>query len=313
MQLGPDQWFDSVVDGRKVKNMRRRMALFPEDAGTLWIGAFTHRLTLTDAGDDWFDHEITSAPVEIEVRPHPPTDDWWLPVRRIEVSDNWSNAPDQLAAGEGVLRVIRIEAVGIPPDLLPPMPDLKSPSALIFPHPEKRLVTLSPEGPVSVAFWRWTILPARPPSAILEPIKFEYYDTVAREMRSVTISAQRVATTAATAATAAAADRGKLHRGSVRIALRGRFAAGAGRADSRSVGRIFRRSAVPVPPLAVALAASTCGRGGRPGRPAPRARALLPGAGSEDALLDRLETAIFSRDPERFDARAFRRDLLRRL
>ena len=50
MQLGPDQWFDSVVNGRKVKNMRRRMALFPEDAGTLRIGAFTHRLTLTDAG-----------------------------------------------------------------------------------------------------------------------------------------------------------------------------------------------------------------------------------------------------------------------
>ncbi len=30
MQLGQDHWFESMLDGRPVKNMRRRMAIFPK-------------------------------------------------------------------------------------------------------------------------------------------------------------------------------------------------------------------------------------------------------------------------------------------
>ncbi|MEC7670303.1 MAG: hypothetical protein VX622_14630, partial [Pseudomonadota bacterium] len=95
--------------------------------------------------------------------------------------------------GEGVLRIIRVEAIGVGPDMIPPMPELKSPSAMIFPHPEKRIVELSPYGPVSVAFWRWTIRPTNTTSAILEPIEFDYFDTVNRVPRKAVISPQRVA------------------------------------------------------------------------------------------------------------------------
>ncbi|PIL20771.1 hypothetical protein P775_07790, partial [Puniceibacterium antarcticum] len=193
MQLGPDQWFDTTERGRKVKNFKRRMALYPDRAGMLRIGAFTHHLRLTDEGDDWFAHDIQSAPVTIEVLPAPPVDSWWFPARELTVSDSWSNAPDQLKPGEGVLRIIRIEAVGVDPDMIPPMPELTSPSAMIFAHPEKRLVQLSPEGPVGIAFWRWTIRPGNDTSAIVEPVSFDYFDTVNRVMRTVTISAQRVA------------------------------------------------------------------------------------------------------------------------
>ncbi|WP_146591110.1 BatD family protein [Puniceibacterium confluentis] len=193
MQLGPDQWYDTTERGKKVKNLRRRMALYPARAGRLTIGAFTHHLTLTDEGDDWFGHDIQSMPITIEVLPAPPVDAWWFPVRQLQVSDTWSNAPDQLQPGEGVLRMIRVEAIGVPPDMIPPMPELRSPSAMIFAHPEKRLVELSPEGPVSVAFWRWTIRPGNDTSAIVEPFSFDYFDTRNRVARSVTVSAQRVA------------------------------------------------------------------------------------------------------------------------
>ena len=193
MQLGEDRWYEVTENGKKVKNFKRRMALYPDHAGTLTIGPFVHHLTLTDEGDDWFQHDIRSAPITIEVKPAPVTDGWWFPVRNLEVSDTWSNAPDQLKPGEGVLRVIRVQAIGIGPDMIPPMPELHSPSAMIFPHPEQRLVELSPEGPVSVAFWRWTIRPTNDTSAILEPVEFEFYDTRNRVPRRVTISAQRVA------------------------------------------------------------------------------------------------------------------------
>ena len=192
-QLGPDHWTEELVGGRKVKIFTRKMALYPVRSGVLTIGSFAHDLTLTDESDDWFDHRITSQPVTVEVDPAPATGDWWFPVLRLQVSDEWSNAPDQLKPGEGVLRVVRVEALGATPEMIPPMPELTSPSAMIFPHPEQRLVELTPEGPVTYAFWRWTIQPTNDVSAIVEPVNFSYFDTVNRQMRHVTISPQRVA------------------------------------------------------------------------------------------------------------------------
>lgn len=193
MQLGQDHWFESMVDGKTVKNMRRRMALFPDAAGRLVIGPFRHHLTLLDETNAWFEHTIASEPVVLDVDPAPQVEGWWFPVRRLEVSDDWSNAPDQLDPGGGVLRVVRVSALGASPDMLPPMPELTSPSALIFAHPEKRLVDLTPQGPVAIAYWRWTVAPTNGRSAILEPIEFPYFDTVTRQMRKVVITPQRVA------------------------------------------------------------------------------------------------------------------------
>ncbi|MEM7042779.1 MAG: hypothetical protein AAF543_08205 [Pseudomonadota bacterium] len=198
-QLGPDKWTDERIDGKNYKIFERRMAVYPRRPGPLTIGAFTHRLTLTDEGDGWFEHKVMSEPVTIEVAPAPDTGDWWFPVSALRVSDEWSNAPARLKPGEGVLRVIRLEALGVTPEMIPPMPELTSPSALIFPHPEKRLVELSPAGPITYAFWRWTIRPTNNTSAIVEPLAFSYFDTTLREHRAVSISAQRVAYSESTA------------------------------------------------------------------------------------------------------------------
>jgi len=192
-QLGPDAWSEERIDGKKVKIFTRRMALYPNTSGTLEIGSFRHDLTLTDEGDDWFEHPIASEPLKLEVAEAPAGEGWWFPVRRLEISDQWSNAPDQLKTGEGVLRVIRLEALGVTPEMIPPMPELISPSAMIFPHPEKRLVELTPEGPVTYAFWRWTVRPTNTVSAIVEPLTVSFFDTTHRVAREVTISAQRVA------------------------------------------------------------------------------------------------------------------------
>jgi hypothetical protein len=196
-QLGPDTWKEERLGGETVKVFTRRMALYPAREGRLSIGAFSHDLTLTDEGDDWFEHSVASAPVSLDVAPAPETEGWWFPVRRLQISDEWSNAPDQLAPGEGVLRVIRIEALGATPQMIPPMPELTSPSAMIFPHPEQRFAELSPEGPVTYAFWRWTIRPTNDISAIVEPLTLSYFDTFHRQMRVATISPQRVAYAAA--------------------------------------------------------------------------------------------------------------------
>lgn len=192
-QLGADLWRDERIDGEKVKTMTRRMAVYPNRAGDLTIGAFTHKLTLTDEGDGWFEHDVRSEPVTLSVAAAPGGEAWWFPVKQLRISDQWSNAPDQLKRGEGVLRVIRLEALGATPEMMPPMPELTSPSGRIFPHPDKRLVELSPQGPITYTFWRWTIQPGNDTSAVVEPLTLSYFDTQTRVPRQITISAQRIA------------------------------------------------------------------------------------------------------------------------
>lgn len=317
MQLGEDRWYDTKENGQKVKNFERRMALYPEEPGTLTIGAFTHRLTLTDEGDDWFDYDLKSEPIEIEVRPapEPAQGDWWFPVRQLRVSDEWSNAPDQLQRGEGVLRVIKIEAVGASPEMIPPMPKMTSPSAMIFPHPEKRFVELSPEGPVTYAFWRWTVRPTNDTSAILEPIRFSYYDTRARKAHEVTISAQRVAFEDATLVDETAPappEAGRLLRGPLLAALAAGFALGllALLGGRRFAGRAGVRGVPYLDPLDREIRAA--GRKGDLRRLRRAAAALLrrDGGARRRALLDDLDRAVFAPVAQPPDPRDFARAFL---
>ena len=193
MQLGPDKWFAAQERGQKTVELERVMALFPERPGTLTVAPFTHDLTLSEPDGTRFEYDLTSEPVEIEVLEAPEPPDTWLPVRGIEVSDRWSNAPEALGPGAAALRVVAVTVLGVQPETMTPMPEMTGVGAVILPHPEKRLTELRPSGPVTRVFWRWSIRPDRGRSGYVDPLTFSYYDTQAREPRSITLSAQKVA------------------------------------------------------------------------------------------------------------------------
>ncbi len=195
MQLGEDTWTKDTTKGHEILQMERIIALFPNRAGTLEIAPFTHKLELWTRTGERYDHAITSEPITIEVTDRPETEGWWLPARRITVQDRWSNAPDKLGTGEGALRIVMVTVEGIRPEQMPPMPKLESAGAFVFPHPEKRITRLYKRGPVTRAFWRWTIRPENPPSAYLKPLHVPYFDTLAREHREIVIASQRIAMT----------------------------------------------------------------------------------------------------------------------
>ena len=193
MQLGSDRWFHSRERGQKVLELERVMALFPERAGTLTIAPFTHNLTLSEPDGTRFTHALESEPVEIEVAEAPGPRETWLPVRKIRVEDRWSNAPEQLAPGAAALRLVTVTIEGVQPETMPPMPELTGAGAVILPHPERRLTELRHTGPVTRVFWRWSIRPDRGRSGYVDPLTFSYYDAEAREPRSITLSAQKIA------------------------------------------------------------------------------------------------------------------------
>lgn len=193
MQLGPDRWWRSTERGIPQLNLERRMALFPQRPGALTVRPVRHKLTLLTPGGRRFEHVAESNELTLDVAPAPADVDWWFPVRSIQISDEWSNQPEQLEPGGGALRIIVLSAEGIKPELIPPMPEMTGAGALIFPHPEKRIVTLGADGPLTRVFWRWTVRPGADSAGFVNPVDISYFDAEVREARTITLSAQRVA------------------------------------------------------------------------------------------------------------------------
>ena len=193
MQLGRDEWSEETIDGLPTRVFERRMALFPQQVGRLEVSGFRHEFTLLTPTGDRFPYEVTSDAITLDVLEAPRDGNWWLPLREIQVEDRWSNPIDKLEVGEGALRIVTVTGVGVSPDMMPPMPELTAPSAFIFPHPERRIVDLTPQGPVSRVFWRWTVRPDGNPSAIINPLEIHYFDTKTREAKTITLATQKMA------------------------------------------------------------------------------------------------------------------------
>lgn len=192
MQLGEDRWFKAREDGFEVLKFERRMALFPQEDGPLTIDPFTHDLELL-SGNQTIAFQKVSDTVTLTTVPQPQSEVWWFPVRKLEVSDQWSNQPEMLDPGAAALRVVSLTIEGTAPQRIPPMPVLTGAGAFIFPHPEHRIVALGPNGPVTRVFWRWTIRPKKGSAGYLNPVDLTYFDAEARQAETIKLAAQRVA------------------------------------------------------------------------------------------------------------------------
>ncbi|MEP9375717.1 BatD family protein [Aquabacter sp. CN5-332] len=68
------------------------------------------------------DVTLRSDPVKVEVKPRPAdAKGWFLPARRVMLTDAWSPALSQAKAGDTLTRTIKLEAVGASPNQLPPI------------------------------------------------------------------------------------------------------------------------------------------------------------------------------------------------
>ena len=142
MQLGEDRWYKDREDGFEVLKLERRMALFPQTSGRVEVPAFTHALEMLSRDGRTVPVEVASNPVSLDVAPARLGDGWWFPVRRIDISDSWSNQPEALDTGGAALRIITLTVEGTAPQRIPPMPEMTGAGAHIFPHPEHRVVSL---------------------------------------------------------------------------------------------------------------------------------------------------------------------------
>lgn len=220
LTVGREHWSEAEEDGVQGRGMEQTLALFPQESGTLTIPPIVQRLTIVGGDGKRVEVAIATAATPLSIAP-PPADagDWWLPARRLTLTETWSEPPEALAIGRPVRRVVTLEAEGVTDDQLPPPPVLKADRLIVFSEaPERRTVIAATpkgkkgealrqsmprpgrlatvegrDGPIGRIVYSWAVRPVSGAPAELPEIAIPWFDTEAGEMRTAVLPARTVA------------------------------------------------------------------------------------------------------------------------
>ena len=188
MQLARDSWREERVDGRTVKVLERRIALFPRQAGPLTIGPVAHHLTVVGKSGGRETLDVRADPLTITVAPFPAKSPP-LSASALTVEDELSTSPGKLRDGETLIRRVTLRADDTLPHLLPPRPAIRAPWLISFTSPEVRTMKPTPNGPETTVIWEWHLRPKTGEPGVLPPIEIPWFDTVTRRMQKAEIPA----------------------------------------------------------------------------------------------------------------------------
>lgn len=220
LTIGREHWAEAQEDGVQGRGLEQTLALFPQASGTLTIPPIVQRLTVFDTAGKRVEVAIATAATTLEVAaPSVAAGTWWLPARRLTLTETWSEPPEALAIGRPVRRTVTLEAEGVTDDQLPPPPKLAAAGLIVFseaperrtvisaepkgkkgealrqslPRPGRLAVVEGRDGPIGRIVYSWAVRPVSGAPAELPEIAIPWFDTEAGEMRMAVLPARTVA------------------------------------------------------------------------------------------------------------------------
>jgi len=185
--------YQSDRNGERYRVLERRYAIFPERSGTLTIPAMQLSGRLIERPSDrlWQPTvrgrrvQVESEPVTLEISPRPASysGDFWLPARRITISQQISDN-ENLHVGEPITRTVIVDAVGLEENMLeePVWPEMDE--ARIYPDQPQGISRDDGEWVLGHKEFRYAIVPEQAGDLRLPAIRLDWWDTVRNEQRT---------------------------------------------------------------------------------------------------------------------------------
>ncbi len=216
--LGSPTIGSKIVNGRSLREITFRYALFPQKSGTLktpevrFQGYYlTRSRGFNDPFDDLFGGNLggigfadmfatrnpvllTAAPQSIQVRPIPSENgaNWWLPAKQVALMAEWEPRQPQFKVGEAVSRTIYLKAVGVAENQLPDIrfaqtPDLKQ-------YPDKAISSSGLENGQVVAVKKITnvYIPTTSGAQTIPEIALDWFNVQTNQMERAVLPAVNI-------------------------------------------------------------------------------------------------------------------------
>lgn len=193
--------YQSDRNGERYRVLERRYAIFPERSGTLTIPPMQLSGRLIERPSDrlWQPTvrgrrvRVESEPLTLEISPRPTefTGGFWLPARRITLSQQITDN-EKLHVGEPVTRTVILDAVGLEENMLeePPWPEV--PATRIYPDQPQGISRDDGEWVLGHKEFRYAVVPEQPGELVLPEIRLDWWDTVANQQRTAILPEHKV-------------------------------------------------------------------------------------------------------------------------
>lgn len=179
-------------NGKQYRVLERRYAIFPERSGELVIPPMQLTGRLIERPSDRFWQpsvrgrriSVKSDPLTLDISPKPPEykGEFWLPARRIDLSQQISDN-DELRVGEPVTRTVILDAVGLEENMLeePKWPKLEH--ARIYPDQPQGISRDDGQWVLGHREFRYAVVPEQAGELVLPEIRLHWWDTTANRER----------------------------------------------------------------------------------------------------------------------------------
>lgn len=170
-----------------------RFLLFPERSGPVELAPFRAEGTMIKSRRERAAYAVQTDPIRLRVRPAGGTDsDWWLPASQVRVTDEWSQDPRDLSAGDEIERHIVVHAKGVTADQIPTLAMQETRGLLITPLGTERETTITETGASADARFGFRIRALSPIPVFPDTIRLAWWNVETDKAEMAVLPARRI-------------------------------------------------------------------------------------------------------------------------
>ena len=194
--LSDGQRSEATLNGHRYAVDEQPYAIFPQKSGPLHITPPIFSGVVYDTIPQRILLKGTEA--SVDVKPIPPThkSTYWLPAKKITLTDKYDTTDSTLAQGQAVVRTITIHAIGMPAELLPTLALANSGDFNVYPEKPTTKNTLDQNDLVGTRTLNVTYLFHKPGQVNVPPLDLEWFNTQTSHIEHATLPAHAFEVTA---------------------------------------------------------------------------------------------------------------------
>lgn len=197
-KIGNDRSYENIVNGRRYLVIERQYAVFPQQPGALEIAPILFSGQLLQNQRSFFGpmaqagptRRFSSDPVSLEIKPIPSsfTGKPWLPVKNLQISEDWSTDPSQLIVGEPATRTLKLTAMGTLASVLPKLSADQIAQFKLYPDTPQLENQYHKQLAVGTRVEKIAIIPTSAGSFMLPEQRIHWWNTVTDQQETLVIN-----------------------------------------------------------------------------------------------------------------------------
>ncbi len=192
--LGKQREFARYRNGTRYRVVERRYAIFPQQPGELSLAPISFEGQARDASGQLRFLRDRQQLFDVQVKPVPdqyPAGQPWLPAAGITLSEEGLPSTGELSAGTNLNRKLTLQALGLPSEALPALPQTVPDAIRNYPEQPLRNTETTPDGLRSTLQQISALVPVQAGDAVLPAIRIPWWNTETDELEYAELPERR--------------------------------------------------------------------------------------------------------------------------